>query len=117
MILCYVGRVTANESLNAKAKEFAEWIRQWGEMLIAWNDMKCLQGCIEAKLEELNEKYSRTKAFELYNFDSRGVYICPKGKPDTCVASMAVYKVENVMVKGVSISLKDNIVAIEIKDK
>ncbi len=107
MKLCYVGHVTANETLNAKAREFAEWVRQWGEMLVLRDEMELMQGRIEAKLEELNEKYPRTKAFELYNFGPRVVYICPKGKPDICVASMTIHEVKNAMAEGQSMSINE----------
>lgn len=97
----YVGAASANETLNAKAKEFAGWIRNWGETLMPVEDYERFGCVVEAKLNELNEKYPRTKAFELYNFNTNLVYVCLKGKPDVNVASMSVYRVRQEYVDGV----------------
>lgn len=72
---------------------------------------------MEAKIEQLNEKHPRTKPFELYCFTKGNIYICPKGKPDINVASMSVYRIENAMVTGLPLSVKEKIVELRIKDK
>lgn len=116
-MILYLGKATANENLNAKAKEFAEFFHCFGKTLATEEEFELFHGRLEAKIEMLNEKHPRTKPFELYNFTKGGIYICPKGKPDVNVASMSVYRVENTMVRGLPLSVKDEIVEIIIKDK
>ena len=116
-MILYLSRATANESLNAKAKEFAEFFRCFGKTLATEEEFELFHGRLEAEIEQLNEKYPRTKPFELYNFTKGGIYICPKGKPDINVASMSVYRVENTMVRGLPLSVKEKNVEIIIKDR
>ena len=117
MRLLYLGRASANENLNAKAKEFAEFFRCFDKTLATVEEFELFRGRLEATIEQLNEKYPRTKPFELYNFTGNFIYICPKGKPGINVASMNVYRVENTMVIGLPLSVKDKIVEIITKDK
>ena len=116
-MLMYMSRATANENLNAKAKEFAEYFRCYSNTLTTEEEFELFHGRLEAKIERLNDKYPRTKPFELYCFTKSSIYICPKGKPDIAVASMSVFKVENAMVRGLPLSVKEKNVEIIIKDK
>lgn len=99
-MMLYIGRVSADEKLNAKAKEFAGWIRQFGESIILGGDVDFLQGRIEAKIEELNEKYPRTKPFELYGSIYHHLHVVPVGKPEQTVAHAAVFEVKSTIDKG-----------------
>ena len=116
-MMLYLGKATANENLNAKAKEFAEYFRCYSNTLATEEEFELFHGRLEAMIEQLNEKFPRTKPFELYNFTKGGIYICPKGKPDINVASMTVYRVENTMVRGLPLSVKEKNVEIIAKDK
>lgn len=121
-MLIYLGRATANENLNAKANEFAEYFRCYSNTMATEEEFELFHGRLEVVIERLNEKYPRTKPFELYNFTKGSftqgsIYICPKGKPDIAVASMNVYRVGNTMVRGLPLSVKDKNVEIIIKDK
>lgn len=99
-MMLYIGRVSADEKLNAKAKEFAEWIRQFGESIILDVDVDFLRGRIEAKIEELNEKYPRTKPFELYGSIYHHLHVVPVGKPEQTVAHAPVLEVKNMIDEG-----------------
>ena len=116
-MLMYLSRATANENLNAKAKEFAEYFRCYSNTLATEEEFELFHDRLEVKIEQLNEKYPRTKPFELYCFTKYNIYICPKGKPLTNVASMNVYRIENTMVTGLPLSVKEKIVEMRIKDK
>ena len=99
-MMLYIGRVSADEKLNAKAKEFAGWIRQFGESIILGGDVDFLLGRIEAKIEELNEKYPRTKPFELYGSIFHHLHVVPVGNPEQTVAHAAVFEVKSTIDKG-----------------
>lgn len=116
-MLMYLSRATANENLNAKAKEFAEYFRCYSNTLTTEDEYELFHGRLEVMIKQLNEKYPRTKPFELYCFTKGAIYICPKGKPDINVASMSVYRIKNAMVSGLPLSVKEKIVEMRIKDK
>lgn len=99
-MMLYISRVSADEKLNAKAKEFAGWIRQFGESIILAGDVDFLQGRIEAKIEALNEKYPRTRPFELYGSIFHHLHVVPAGKPEKTVAHAAVFEVKSTIDKG-----------------
>ena len=99
-MMLYIGRVSADEKLNAKAKEFADWIRQFGESIILGGDVDFLKKRIGAKIEELNEKYPRTKPFELYGSIYHHLHVVPVGKPEQTVAHAAVHEVKSTIDKG-----------------
>lgn len=116
-MILYLSIATANENLNAKAKEFAEYFRCYSNTLATEEEFELFHGRLEAKIEQLNEKFPRTKPFELYCFTKNVICICPKGKPDINVASMSVYRVKNTMVRGLPLSVKEKNVEIITKDK
>ena len=116
-MILYLSRATANENLNAKAKEFAEFFRCYSNTLATKEEFELFHGRLEAEIEQLNEKYPRTKPFELYSFTKSCIYICPKGKPDIAVASMSVYRIGNTMMRGLPLSVKEKNVEIIIKDE
>lgn len=117
LMILYLGRATANEDLNAKAKEFAEFFRCYSNTLATEEEFELFHGRLGAMIEQLNEKYPRTKPFELYCFTKNVICICPKDKPDVNVASMSVHRIENTMVRGMPLSVKDKIVELIAKDK
>ena len=84
-----ITKITCNASLNAKAAALAPFLRMYDGCLMQteeqWSDF--VTG-VKKLLEELNAAYPRTKPFEVYGFTDRGVYIVPKGKPETAVASV-----------------------------
>ena len=114
-MMLYIGRVSADDKLNAKAKEFAEWIRQFGESIILGGDVDFLQGRIEAKIEELNEKYPRTKPFELYGSIFHHLHVVPVGKPEQTVAHAAVHEVKSTIDKGRVQSFPGRIMEVNLK--
>lgn len=113
-MMLYIGRVSADEKLNAKAKEFAGWIRQFGESIILGGDVDFLKERIEAKIEELNAKYPRTKPFELYGSIFHHLHVVPVGKPEQTVAHAAVFEVKSSISKGRVHNFPDSIVAAEL---
>lgn len=114
-MMLYIGRVSADEKLNAKAKEFAGWIRQFGESIILGGDVDFLQGRIEAKIEELNEKYPRTKPFELYGSIYHHLHVVPVGKPEQTVAHAAVHEVKSTIDKGRVQTFPGSIMEVNLK--
>lgn len=114
-MMLYIGKVSANEKLNAKAKDFAGWIRQFGESIILGGDVDFLQGRIEAKIEELNEKYPRTKPFELYNSIFHHLHVVLAGNPEQTVAHAAVSEVKSTIDKGRVQSFSGPVVEVNLK--
>lgn len=114
-MMLYIGRVSADEKLNAKAKEFAEWIRQFGESIILGGDVDFLKERIEAKIEELNEKYPRTKPFELYGSIFHHLHVVPVGKPEQTVAHAAVHEVKRFIDAWHARSIDGHVIEINVK--
>lgn len=114
-MMLYIGRVSADEKLNAKAKEFAGWIRQFGESIILGGDVDFLKERIEAKIEELNEKYPRTKPFELYGSIYHHLHVVPMGKPEQTVAHAAVHEVKRLIDAWHARSIDGHVIEINVK--
>jgi len=114
-MMLYIGRMSADEKLNAKAKEFAGWIRQFGESIILGGDVDFLKERIEAKIEELNEKYPRTKPFELYGSIYHHLHVVPVGKPEQTVAHASVFEVKRLIDAWHARSIDGHVIEINVK--
>lgn len=84
-----ITNTTTKSELNAKAGDLALLVRLYNKCLFPTDDL--FNGFIEQLkkvIEDLNNKYPRTKPFELYSVSEWGITISVVGSPDKVVASL-----------------------------
>lgn len=109
--------VTTFPNINKKAEELSRFCRRYEGCLLAkeddYNDFRKL---IKTAVELTNQRYPRTKPFEVYNDGSTAdyIYICVKGNSDQSVVRIffstvkgAYHKQQNAPIESISYSLKE----------
>lgn len=84
-----ITNITTNSKLNAKAADLALLVRLYNKCLFPTDDI--FDGFIaqlRKVIYDLNEKYPRTKPFEVYSISEYGITITVQDSPDKVVACL-----------------------------
>ncbi len=104
-----IEKVTTFPNINKKAEELSRFCSRYE----GCHDFRKL---IKTAVELTNQRYPRTKPFEVYNDGSKAdyIYICVKGNSDQSVVRMffstvkgAYHKQQNAPIESISYSLKE----------
>lgn len=103
-----ITKIEVNTSLNAKARELELFMRRYTGCLFPskqlYNDFLLK---IYKTLEQLNDKYPRTKPFIVYYRYENLIYISVKDNPEKWVSRITTHSVERVYIDD-SIHLIEN---------
>lgn len=95
-----INNISVNESLNAKAKELAPFLKIYNKCLMTAEDYRFTVQQIKELIDILNSQHPRTKPFVIYGKTDNGIYITQENKPDIKVATMSVHTVDHVYEKN-----------------
>lgn len=112
-----IEKVTTFPNINKKAEELSQFCRRYEGCLLAkegdYNDFRKL---ISTAVALTNQRYPRTKPFEVYNDGAKTnyIYVCVKGNSDQSVVRMffstvkgAYHKQQNAPIESISYALKE----------
>lgn len=90
-----INHITTFSKLNQKAAELCEWCEGYDKVLFAEpKDWERFSNKIHSKVKELNEKYPRARAFEVYSETSEYLHVCVKDRPDESVVRISITPVK-----------------------
>ena len=113
----FIDKVTTFPNINKKAEELSQFCSRYEGCLLAkdgdYNDFRKL---IKTAVELTNQRYPRTKPFEVYNDGSKAnyIYVCVKGNSEQSVVRIffstvkgVYHKQQNTPIESLSYSLKE----------
>jgi hypothetical protein len=86
-----ITNITTNSKLNAKAADLALLVRLYKQCLFPTDDIfDGFVAQLRKVINDLNEKYPRTKPFEIYSVTEWNICIAVQGSPDKIVAVFSI---------------------------
>ena len=111
-----IEKVTTFPNINKKAEELSQFCRHYEGCLLAKDgDYRDFRKLIKTAVELTNQRYPRTKPFEVYNDgnNSNYIYVCVQGNPEQSVVRIFLspikgvyHKQQNAPVESISYALK-----------
>lgn len=113
----FIDKVTTFPNLNKKAEELSLFCRRYeGCLLAKEGDYIDFRNLVKTAVALTNQRYPRTKPFEVYNDgnNSNYIYVCVQGNPEQSVVRIffspvkgVYHKQQNAPIESISYALKE----------